>query len=144
SPRDFVGGGDATASSLRLVLASLLAARLLSLFFRPGREWFLDLRRRRATALFLELFDASVQRFIALVRGFEFTAQVRDQIDEPFGADPPLFQILFERLDGIHAPSILANPADHGEHRFHRMDSYVVFQLPVHRKISNHAQRTWY
>jgi len=46
--------------------------------------------------------------------------QVRDQIDEPFGADPPRFQILFERLDGIHAPSILANPADLGEHRFHR------------------------
>ncbi len=64
------------------------------------------------------------QFFDALVRGFEFTAQIRDQIDEPFGADPPLFQILFERLDGIHTPSILANPTDLGEHRFHRMDSY--------------------
>ena len=65
-------------------------------------------------------------RFVHAVRGFEFTAQVRDQIDEPFGADPPLFQILFERLDGIHTPSILANPADLGEHRFHRMDSYPL------------------
>ena len=95
------------------IIPSFLAASLLSLFFRPRREWFVDLRRRCATALFLKLFDA-------LVRGFEFTAQVRDQIDEPFGADPPRFQILFERLDGIHTPSILANPADLGEHRFHR------------------------
>src|SRR3954469_24466342 len=109
--RDLVVGGYATASSLWLPPASFLAARLLSLFFRPRGEWFVDLRR--ATALLLKVFDA-------LVRGFEFTAQVRHQIDEPFGADPPRLQILFERLDGIHTPSILANPADLGEHRFHR------------------------
>src|SRR4051812_30724635 len=56
--RDLVVGGYATASSLWLALASFLAARLLSLFFRPRREWFADLRRRCATALFLKLFDA--------------------------------------------------------------------------------------
>jgi hypothetical protein len=130
SLRNFVVGGDATASSLWLALASFLAASLLSLFFRPSGEWFLDLRRRRATALFLKLFNALVQLVDAVVRGFKFTAQVRDQIDEPFGADPPLFHILFERLDGIHTPSILANPADLGEHRFHRMDSYRSASSP--------------
>src|SRR3954447_4415364 len=124
SLRDFVVAGYATASSLWLALAPLLAASLLSLFFRSSREWFVDLRRRRALALFLQVFDASVQLFNASVRGFKFPAQVRDQINEPFGADPPLSQILFERLDDIHTPSILANPADLGEHRFHRMDSY--------------------
>ncbi len=69
--------------------------------------------------LFLKLFDA-------LVRGFEFTAQVRDQINEPFGADPPLSRILFERLDGIHTPSILTSPMDLREERLHRMDGYLL------------------
>ena len=104
SLRDFVVGGYATASSLWLALASFLAASLLSLFFRSSREWFVDLRRRRAIALFLEVFDALVQLVDALVRGFEFTAQVHDQINEPFGADPPLFQILVERLDEYPYP----------------------------------------
>src|SRR6478609_3077398 len=65
SLRNFVVGGDAPASSLWLALASFLAAHLLSLFFRPRREGFVDLRRRCATALFLKRFDA-------LVRGIEF------------------------------------------------------------------------
>ena len=54
----------------------------------------------------------------AFVRGVELTAQVRDQIDEPFGADPPLSHILFERVDGIHTQSILANPANPGNADF--------------------------
>src|SRR3954462_9094709 len=58
SLRDFVVGGYATASSLWLALASFLAASLLSLFFRSSREWFVDLRRRRAIALFLKVFNA--------------------------------------------------------------------------------------
>ena len=125
SLRDFVVGGDATASSLGLAVASFLAASLLSLFFRPSREWFVELRRRRGHRIVSEGLQCvgSVLRCVGC--GREFTARVRDQIDEPFGADPPLFQILFERLDGIHTPSILANPADLGEHRFHRMDSYA-------------------
>src|SRR4051794_13988792 len=48
--RDFVVGRDATASSLRLAFVSYLAASLLSFFFRSSREWFVDLRRRPATA----------------------------------------------------------------------------------------------
>src|ERR1019366_6829901 len=71
--RNFVLGGYATASSLGLALASFLAASLLALFFSPHGEGFVDLRRRRAATLLLKLFDA-------LVRGFEFTAQVHDQI----------------------------------------------------------------
>src|SRR4051812_21661786 len=123
--RDLVVGGYATASPIGLALASFLAASLLSLFFRSSREGFVDLRRRRAVALFLEVFDASVQPVDALVRGFKFTTQVHDQINEPFGADPSLSQVLVERLDEIHTPSMLANPAELGEHRLHRMDSYV-------------------
>ena len=53
-----------------------------------------------------------------LLRGLELTAQVRDQIDERFGADPPLSHILFERVNGIHTPAILANLADLGNADF--------------------------
>src|SRR4051812_39540532 len=141
SPRDFVVGGYATASSIGLALASFLAASLLSPFFRSSREGFVDLRRRRAVALFLEVFDASVQLANALVRGFKFTAQVHDQINEPFGADPPLSQILVERLDDIHTPSMLANPADLGEHRLHRMDSYP--RRPSSRPLRVRPRGRW-
>jgi hypothetical protein len=96
----------------------------LSLFFGTSREGLVDLGGWRDPTLFLKVFNALVQFFDALVGGFESTAQVGDQIDEPFGADPPLFHIQFERLDSNHTPSILANPADLGEHRFHRMHSY--------------------
>ena len=98
-------------------MASFLATSLLALFFRPSGEGFVDLRRRRGNALLHKLFNS-------LVRGFEFTAQVRDQIDEPFGADAPLSDILFERLDGIHTRSILTSPMDLREYRSHRMDNY--------------------
>ncbi len=113
----------------------MAVARLhpLALFFRPSGEGFGDLRRRCAK-LFLKLFDA-------LVRGFEFTAQVRDQINEPFGADPPLSRILFERLDGIHTPSILTSPMDLREERLHRMDGYLLDGIESLFRDGRHRDR---
>jgi transposase len=83
----------------------------LSLFFRSSREWLVELRRRAAAKFFLKLLDA-------FLRGLELTAQVRDQIDERFGPDPPLSHILFELVNGIHTPVILANLADLGNADF--------------------------
>ena len=50
----------------------------------------------------------------AFVRGVELTTQVRDQIDEPFGADPPLSHILFELVDGIHTPASVTDRSSGG------------------------------
>jgi hypothetical protein len=130
--RDLVAGFETTASPLLLFLALLLAPSLLSLFFRPHGEWLIELRRSCAAKFFLEFFDDLLSRFQLLLRRFELllcclelllhylelTLNSHDQIDKPFGADPPLSHILLQCLDRIHARSILLFPAHHGNRGF--------------------------